>query len=122
MIKLKNIFMFPKIMGKYSKLHFFYSKTSMKCATILFTICVFRFSKLVNLFGKRQSVSEQLFKWLPKSPFSLGTPQLHEDLIKLEITYKPPQGSHLFGKGSFVIFGPANLEAREQTHCVRLCI
>ena len=52
----------------------------MKCAIISFTKCVSNYSKLVNLFGKRHSVSEQLFKWLPKSPFSLATPQLHEDL------------------------------------------
>ena len=29
----------------------------------------------------------------------------------METIYKPPQGSHLFGKGSFVTFDPANLEA-----------
>ena len=39
--------------------------------------------KLVILFGKRHSVGEQLFKWLPKSPFSLATPQLHEDLDQI---------------------------------------
>ena len=37
---------------------------------------------------------------------------------KLEITYKPPQGSHLFGKGSFVTFDPANLEAIGNKHAV----
>ena len=36
MSKLKIFFMSPKIMGKCSKLHFFSSKTSMKCAVQLF--------------------------------------------------------------------------------------
>ena len=36
MSKLNNVFTFPKIMGKCSKLHFFSSKTSMKCAVQLF--------------------------------------------------------------------------------------
>ena len=31
--------------------------------------------------------------------------------IKLETIYKPSQGTHLLGKGSFVIFDPANLES-----------
>ena len=74
MSKLKNICKSQKIMGKCSKLHFFSSKTSMKCAIILVTKCVANYSKLVNLFGKRHSVREQLSKWLPKSPFSLATP------------------------------------------------
>ena len=47
MSKLKNIFTFPKIMGKCSKLHFFSWKTSLKCATISFTKCVSNYSKLV---------------------------------------------------------------------------
>ena len=42
--------------------------------------CVLNYSKLVNLFGKGHSVSEQLFKWLPKSPFFLATPLLRKDL------------------------------------------
>ena len=41
-----------------------------------------------------------------------------ETLIKLETTYNPPQGSHLFGKGSFVTFDPANLEAIGNKHAV----
>ena len=36
MSKLKKKFTSPKIMGKYSKLHFFSLKTSMKCAVQLF--------------------------------------------------------------------------------------
>ena len=36
--------------------------------------------------------------------------------IKLETRYKPSQGSHLFGKGSFVTFDPANLEAIGNKH------
>ena len=80
MNKLKIFFTSPKIMGKCSKLHFFSSKTSMKCAIISVTKCVTNYLKLDNSLRKRHSVSEQLSKWLPKSPFSLATPQLHEDL------------------------------------------
>ena len=80
MSKLKKNCKSPKIMGKCSKLHFFSSKISIKFSIISFTKCVSNYLKLVNLLGKRHSVSEQLFKWLPKSPFSLATPQLHEDL------------------------------------------
>ena len=88
MSKLKNFFKSPKIVGKCSKLHFFSSKTSMKCAIISVTKCVSNNSKLVNLFGKRHSVSEKLFKWLQ------------------------------IGKGSFVTFDTANWEAIGNKHGV----
>ena len=42
--------------------------------------------------------------------------------IKLETTHKPPQGSHLFGKGLFVTFDPANLGHKEQSCGVGLGI
>ena len=38
--------------------------------------------------------------------------------IKLETTYKPSQGTHLLGKGSFVTFDPANLESIGNKHRV----
>ena len=51
----------------------------MKCEILSFTKCVLDYSKLINLFGKKHSGSEQLFKWPTKSPFSLATLHLHED-------------------------------------------
>ena len=53
-----------------------------------------------------------------KYPFLLPHHSYLETLTKLETTYKPPQGSHLFGKGSFVTFDPANLEAIGNKHAV----
>ena len=85
--------------------------SEMKSAITLFTECVSNYSKLVNLFGKRHSVSEQLFKWLPKSPFSLATPQLHEDLDQNGNQIQTTPRIPFFGKGSFVTFDLAILEA-----------
>ena len=68
-------------MEKYEiKLHFFSLKASMTCSIISFKKCDSNYLKLVNSFGKRHSVSEQLLKWLPISPFFLATTQLHKDL------------------------------------------
>ena len=53
-----------------------------------------------------------------KHPFLKPHHSYLETLTKLETTYKPPQGSHLFGKGSFVTFDPANLEAIGNKHAV----
>ena len=104
--------MSPKIMRKCSKLHFFSAKTSMKCATISFTKSVLNYLKLVNLFGKRHSVGEQLFKWLPKKPplycQTAAIERLGSNWIPLTNHPKEPM---FFGKGSVVIFDPTNLEA-----------
>ena len=51
-----------------------------------------------------------------KHPFLQPHHSYLETLTKLETTYKPLQGSHLFGKGSFVTFHPANLEAIGNKH------
>ena len=83
----------------------------MRSAIISFTECVSNYSKLVNLFWKGHSVSEQLFKWLPKSPFSPATPQLHEDLDQTGNHIQTTPMIPCFGKGPFVTFELANLEA-----------
>ena len=87
MSKLTNIFYVPKNYGKALQAAF----SEMKSAFISFTECASNYSKLVNLFGKRHSVSEQLFKWLPKSSFSLAIHHSYmKTWIKLETTFKPP--------------------------------
>ena len=53
-----------------------------------------------------------------KAPFLLLHHSYMKTWIKLEATYKPPQGYHLFGKGSFVTFDLANLEAIGNKHGV----
>ena len=118
-----TIFTPPKIMGKCSKLHFFSSKTSIKCAIIPFTKCVSYYLKLVNLFGKRHSVSEQLFKWLPKGPFSLTTPQLHEDLDQTRNHIQTTPRIPPFRQGVICHIWPSQFGVhREQTQGVKLGI
>ena len=52
-------------------------------------------------------------------PFFIATPQLLGDFdLTGNHIQTPPQGSHLFGKGSFVTFDPANLEAIGNKHAV----
>ena len=115
MSKLKNFFLRP--LELWESIASCISE--MKSAIISFAECVSNYSKLVNLFGKRHSASEQLFKWLPKKArFLLPHHSYMKTWIKLEITYKPPKGSHLFDKGSFVTFGSANLEAIGNKHSV----
>ena len=56
-------------------------------------------------------IKTKLMKMSKKPLFPLPHHSYMKTWIKLETTYKPPQGSHLFVKGSFVIFYPANLES-----------
>ena len=53
-----------------------------------------------------------------KAPFLLGHHSYMKTWIKLETTYKPPQGPHVFSKEPFVPFEPANLEAIGNNHMV----
>ena len=81
------------------------------------------YSKLINLFGKGQRISEHLFKWLPKSPFSLATPQLHEDLDQtgnhIQTTPRIPS----FWQGVICHFGVSQFGGhREQTRSFRLSV
>ena len=81
--------------------HFFmFLKIMQKCSKL------YAFSLIIDL------------KISGKYPFLLPHHSYLETLTKLETTYKPPQGSHLFGKGSFVTFDPANLEAIGNKHAV----
>ena len=66
--------------------------------------------------GKRYSLS--CLNRPQKAPFLWPHFSYMKTWIKLETTYKPPQGSHLFGKESFVTFDPANLEAIGNKHAV----
>ena len=123
MSKLRNFFTSPKIIGKCSKLHSFSSKTSMKYAIISVTKSVWNYSKLFNLFGKRHSVSEELFKRLPKSPFSLATPQLHEDLEQTGSHIQTTPRIPSFWQGVMCHIWPSQFGGhREQTRGVRLGI
>ena len=117
------IFYASKNMGKCSsRLHFFSSKTSIKFAINSFTKCVSYYLKLVNLFGKRHSVSEQ-FKWLLKSPFSLATPQLHEDLDQTGNHIQTTPRISSFWQGVICHFLVSQFrDHREQTLGVRLCV
>ena len=63
-------------------------------------------------------IKTKLMKMSKKPLFLLPHHSYMKTWIKLETTYKPPQGSHLFGKGSFVTFDPANLEAIGNKHAV----
>ena len=74
-------------MEKYEiKLHFFSLKASMKCSIISFKKCDSNYLKLVNLFGKRHSVSEQLFNGYQKALFFLLQHSYIKTWIKLETT------------------------------------
>ena len=59
----------------------------------------------MQFFGKRSSLSTQTQKSLWPHYGYIKT------WIKLETTYKPPQGPHVFSKVKFVTFEPANLKA-----------
>ena len=61
--------------------------------------------------------NSQLVTLITADPYIRGWVYM-KTWIKLEITYKPPQGSHLFGKRSFVTFDPANLDAIGNKHTV----
>ena len=99
-------FVFPdeidktKLMKMNDKHFFMFLKIMQKCSKL------YAFSLIIDL------------KISGKYPFLLPHHSYLETLTKLETTYKPPQGSHLFGKGSFVTFDPANLEAIGNKHAV----
>ena len=92
-------FVFPdeidktKLMKMNDEHFFMFLKIMQKCSKL------YAFSLIIDL------------KISGKYPFLLPHHSYLETLTKLETTYKPPQGSHLFVKGSFVIFYPANLES-----------
>ena len=95
---------------------------NVQCNYFSHKMCL-NYLKLVNLLGKRHSVSEQLFKWQPKSPFSLATPQLHEDLDQTgnhiqTIPRNPP-----FRQGVICHIWPSQFGVhREQTQGVKIGI
>ena len=99
-------FVFPdeidktKLMKMNDEHFFMFPKIMQKCSKL------YAFSLIIDL------------KISGKYPFLLPHHSYLETLTKLETTYKPPQGSHLFGKGSFVTFDPANLEAIGNKHAV----
>ena len=79
------------------------------------------YSKLVDLFWKRHSVSDQFFKWLPKSPFSIDTPQLHEDLDQTGNYIKTTPGIPSFCQGVICHILPSQFGVhREQRQGVKL--
>ena len=79
----------------------------------------FMFPKIMQKCSKLCSFSLIIdLKTSGKRPFLQPHLSYLETWFKLETIYKPPQGSHLFGKGSFVAFDPANLEAIGNKHMV----
>ena len=89
-----------KLMKMNDKHFFMFPKIMQKCSKL------YAFSLIIDL------------KTSGKGPFLQPHHGYLETFIKPETMYKQPQRSHLFGKGSFVTFDPANLEAIGNKHAV----
>ena len=99
-----------------------FSFSSWHMNRLLLESCKFIWEKAQVLVASWNQC-EQLFKWLPKSPFSIATPQLHEALDqtgnRIQTTPRIPS----FWQGVICHIWPSQFGGhREQTRGVRLGI
>ena len=76
------------------------------------------FKSTRNFQGKGEACSISCLNRPPKAPFLWPHHSCTQTWIKLETTYKPPQGPKVFSKAPFVTFEQPNWKAIGNNHMV----